>query len=64
MAYFCFVECEAWSVPHLEPLDAITAEDARLEALHLLSRHSSGQTAHVYFGDEPVCSIQAEAPTQ
>ena len=48
----------------MERLDAITAEDARLEALHLLSRHSSGQTAHVYFGDEPVCSIQAEAPTQ
>ena len=60
MAYFCFIEGEGLSVPHMEPLDAETAEDARREALRLLARHSSGRMAHVYFDDEPVCSLAAE----
>ena len=48
----------------MEPLEAETAEDARLEALRLLSRHSSAKIAHIYLGDEPVCSLHAEAPAQ
>lgn len=57
MAYFCYIDCEALSIPHMEPLDAATAEDARREALSLLSQHSSAIAAHVYFGDERLCTI-------
>jgi hypothetical protein len=45
----------------MEPLEAATPADARLEAFRLLSQHGSAVAAHVYFGDERVWTIQAQA---
>lgn len=60
MTYICFVESDTQSVPHMEPLAALTAEEARLEALRLLKQHASGTAAHVFKGDERVLSLRAD----
>lgn len=60
MTYICFVESDILSVPHMEPLDASTVEEAREEARHLLGQHASGIAAHVFAGDERVHSIRAD----
>ena len=58
--YFCFIESRILSVPHMEPLAATTAPEARDEARVLLSRHDSGYAAHVFLGDERIHTIAAE----
>ena len=63
MTYICFVESDTQSVPHMEPLAAMTAEEARDEALRLLSRHASGRAAHVFKGDECVHSLRPDGAT-
>lgn len=60
MTYICFVESDTRSVPHMEPLAALTAEEARDEALRLLKRHASGKAAHVFKGEERVHSLHAD----
>lgn len=58
MTYFCFIESDILSVPHMEPLAAETPEEAREEAVQLLAHHASAVAAHVFFGDERVHSIR------
>lgn len=54
MTYFCFIESDILSVPHMEPL----AAEAREEAVQLLAHHASAVAAHVFFGEERVHSIR------
>ena len=60
MTYICFIESDILSVPHMEPLSALTLDDAREEARRLLSTHSSGIAAHVFAGEDRVISLRAE----
>ena len=60
MTYICFIESTILSVPHMEPLSASNADEARDEARRLLSRHASGIAAHVFAGDERIHTIRAE----
>jgi hypothetical protein len=59
LTFICFVESNVSAVPHMEPLTAMTPEEARNEALRLLRNHSSGVAAHVYAGDDHVYSVKA-----
>lgn len=63
LTYICFVESDTLSVPHMEPLSALTPEEAREEARRLLGRHASGVAAHVYLGDKRIHSLQADDRT-
>ncbi|MFC7380483.1 hypothetical protein [Brevundimonas sp. GCM10030266] len=58
MTYFCFVESEILSVPHMEPLAACSLEEAKLEAKALLEQHASGFAAHIFKDDKRVASIR------
>jgi hypothetical protein len=60
VTYICFVESSIVSVPHMEPLSAMTAEEARDEARRLLRQHASGVAAHVFAGEERIHSIRAD----
>lgn len=64
MTYFCYVESEILSVPHMEPLDADCPTAATVEALQLLRRHSSGLAAHVFDGDTRIASVRREELAQ
>lgn len=60
MTYFCFIESDILSVPHMEPLVAEANEDAKIEAEALLGQHASGYAAHVFEDDEKVATIRRE----
>ena len=57
MTYFCFIECEILSVPHMEPLSAEDRETAMTEAKDLMGLHSSAIAAHVFHGEERVGTV-------
>lgn len=61
MTYFCFIESEILTVPHMEPLGAETLDEARIEAAALLNLHGSGIAAHVFEGDNRVHTVRPEA---
>lgn len=48
MTYFCFIESDILSVPHMEPLMADDLDAAKTEAEALLAQHVSGFAAHVF----------------
>ncbi|RYG09996.1 MAG: hypothetical protein EON96_17405 [Caulobacteraceae bacterium] len=56
--YFCFIESDILSVPHMEPLAAANLEEARQEAEQLLYQHASGQAAHVFKEDDRLLTIR------
>ena len=58
MTYFCFIESDILSVPHMEPLAADDLDEAKTEAEALLDQHASGYAAHVFEDDEPVATIR------
>lgn len=58
MTYFCFIESAILSVPHMEPLAAVTPEEAQAEARKLLSLHGSGLAAHVFEDDERILTVR------
>lgn len=60
MTYFCFIESDILSVPHMEPLMAEELDDAKTEAEALLGQHASGYAAHVFEHDEKVATIRRE----
>lgn len=60
MTYICFIESRILSVPHMEPLAASDAEEARAEAHRLLRTHASGIAAHVFAGEDRIYTIRAE----
>ena len=61
MTYFCFIESDILTVPHMEPLSADTSEDAVNEALQLMRQHASALAAHVFLGDQRIASLPAGA---
>lgn len=61
MTYFCFIESEILSVPHMEPLLAQTNEEAIAEAADLMGLHSSAIAAHVFRGEDRVGTIMPRA---
>lgn len=63
LTYFCFIESEILTTPHMEPLMANSDEEARREGEVLLHSHASGVAAHVLLGDRLVATIRkAPAP--
>ncbi len=58
LTYFCFIESEILTTPHMEPLMATTDEDARREAEALMAQHASAVAAHVLLGDRLIASIR------
>lgn len=60
MTYFCFIESDILTVPHMEPLVAEDNQDATIEAEALLGQHASGYAAHVFEDDEKVATIRRE----
>lgn len=58
MTYFCFIESDILTIPHMEPLVADDLDAARLEAEALLEQHASGYAAHVFEDDERVASVR------
>jgi hypothetical protein len=61
--YFCFIESDVLSIPHVEPLMAETDAEALEEAAALLRTHASGIAAHVLCGEERIGTVRP-APTQ
>ncbi|WP_396594578.1 hypothetical protein [Brevundimonas sp. R86498] len=55
--FFCFIERNTPSVPHMEPLDAATEEEARAQAEALLRSHASGVAAHILLDDVQIATI-------
>ncbi|RYF31454.1 MAG: hypothetical protein EOO23_02510 [Comamonadaceae bacterium] len=60
MTFFCFIESDILSVPHMEPLAADTLAEAKDEAEALLGQHASGYAAHVFEGDDKLATIRRE----
>lgn len=55
--FFCFIERNVAAVPHMEPLDATTEEEARAQAAELLQSHVSGVAAHIVLEDVQIATI-------
>lgn len=60
MTYFCFIESDILSVPHMEPLTADDLDAAKTEAEALLAQHASGFAAHVFEDEERAATIRPE----
>lgn len=58
MTFFCFIDSDLMSAPHMEPLAADTVDEARREAERLLYAHASGYAAHDFKGDERLLTIR------
>lgn len=56
--YFCFIESDVLSTPHVEPLMAVTAPEALQEAAALLRTHASGIAAHVLCGEARIGTVR------
>lgn len=59
--YFCFIERDILSTPHMEPLTAETETEAVAEARALLAAHASGIAAHVLCDDVLVATVRRES---
>ena len=58
--YFCFIERDILSTPHMEPLAAQTDDDALSEARLLLAGHASGIAAHVLCDETRVGTVRRD----
>lgn len=58
MTYFCFIESEILSVPHMEPLAADSVDETKREAEDLLQQHSSGYAAHVFDENQRLLTVR------
>jgi len=56
--YFCFIESDVLSTPHVEPLMAGTDAGALEEAAALLATHASGIAAHVLCGEMRIGTVR------
>lgn len=61
MTFFCFVETDALTVPHMEVLTSDNRTDALIEARELMGLHASAVAAHVFLGEERIDTIIREA---
>lgn len=57
--YFCFIESDILTVPHMEPLAAGSDAEALAEAEALLATHHSGLAAHVLRDEVRVGTVRA-----
>lgn len=57
--YFCFIERDILTTPHMEPLSAETDAQAMVEAEALLRTHASGIAAHVLREEERIGTVRA-----
>ena len=64
MTFFCYIESNILTVPHMEPLEAESVDDAKIEAERLLYAHSSGFAAHVFREDQRLLTIRRPANRQ
>ncbi|GEM_PF-1351512 len=64
MTFFCFIESDNSSVPHMEPLVSATLTDALEEARDLMRLHSRAVVAHVHRGDERMETILPPGTSQ
>lgn len=60
VTYFCFIESDILSVPHMEPLMADDLAEAKAEAEALLRQHASGYAAHVFEDVERLATIRPD----
>lgn len=60
--YFCFIERDVMSTPHMEALEAETPEQALAQAEALLRTHASGIAAHVILDGRRIGSVRAPWP--
>lgn len=60
--YFCFIERDILSTPHMEPLTAESDAEALEQALALLNTHASGIAAHVLRDDIRVATVRRSEP--
>lgn len=58
--YFCFIERDILSTPHMEPLTAESDAEALEQALALLNTHASGIAAHVLHDEVRVATIRRD----
>jgi hypothetical protein len=58
LTYFCFIESRRRSTPHMEPLAADNAADARREARALMRGHADAVVAHVTLGDVHIATLR------
>lgn len=61
MNFFCLVETDRSSTPHLEWLPVDTVEDARDHARRVLNQHLMPIAAHIYAEDERVDTIRPDS---
>ena len=64
MAFFCYIESNILTVPHMEPLEAESVDDAKSEAERLLYAHASGYAADVFREDQRLLTIRRPATRQ
>ena len=64
MTFFCYIESNILTVPHMEPLEAESVDDAKSEAERLLYAHASGYAAHVFREDQRLLTIRRPATRQ
>lgn len=64
MTFSCYIESNILTVPHMEPLEAESVDDAKSEAERLLYAHSSGYAAPVFREDQRLLTIRHPAPWQ
>ncbi|NBW11677.1 MAG: hypothetical protein EBR82_26960 [Caulobacteraceae bacterium] len=48
MTFFCFLDTDRSDTPHMEPLDAASLDDARIEARRLMAQHASASRARIF----------------
>ena len=55
--YFCFIESDVSSTPHMEPLDAATEDEARAQAQILLQTHASGVAVTIVLDEVEIATL-------
>ncbi|KQS53830.1 hypothetical protein ASG17_12755 [Brevundimonas sp. Leaf363] len=64
MTFFCYIESDILTVPHMEPLEAESVDEAKSEAERLLYAHASGYAAHVFKEEERLLTIRRPTARQ
>ena len=60
MTFFCFLDSDHLPMAHMEPLDTETLEEARQQAVHLLSQHRSAKAARIFLNAAEVDLLKAK----
>ena len=60
VTYFCFIESENSTVPHMEPIPVLDRQEALDRARAMLAQHSRATMAKVFHDDELVATMTLE----